>query len=70
MQKWEYCVITGVTGDISGFLAHYPRLVYFSLNGISSEMDLSDGAARNRPKGWEKVSEAGYVAHVIAQLGL
>jgi len=70
MQKWEYCVITGVdNSSIGTFTGHYPRLSFLGLRGISEEVDLGKNAAPKRPEGWEKVSEGGYIAYTIAKLG-
>lgn len=70
MQKWEYCVITGVdSSSIGVFKGQYPKLNYFGFNGISQEVDLGNSAASKRPKGWEKVGEGGYIAYTIAKLG-
>jgi len=69
-QKWEYCVITGVDANAGGFKPHYPVLTYFALNGIETIIDLGNGAKSSRPESWRNVSEAGYVAHIIARLGM
>jgi hypothetical protein len=58
-QKWEYCVITGIKVPvIAGFNPHYPKLTYFSLNGIETKIDLGNSAASKRPESWRKASEA------------
>jgi hypothetical protein len=70
MQRWEYCVIAGVKVDSIGTIeGHYPRLHFFSMRGIAKSIDLGKGAAKNRPSGWEKVTEGGYIAYTIAALG-
>ena len=69
MQKWEYCVITGVSGGGGGFDGSYPKLNYFSKTGIVKIVDLGNGAASERPEGMRKVSEGGYIASTIARLG-
>jgi len=70
MQKWEYCLITGVeVSSIGKFDGYYPRLYFFGLNGLSQEVDLGNSGASQRPKGLEKVSEKEYIAHMIAKLG-
>ena len=70
MQRWEYCVITGVkvTG-IGSFEGKYPKLYYFSLAGIDRKVDLGKSSAKTRPDGFEKVTEGGYIAATIARLG-
>lgn len=69
-EKWEYCVITGANATAGGFEPSYPKLTYFSLNGIHTESDLGNRAKSSRPEGFRNVSEAGYVAHIIAKLGM
>lgn len=69
-QKWEYCVITGIDVSSVGFKPHFPKLTYFSLNGIETQIDLGNSAASKRSENWKDVSEAGYVAHIIAKLGM
>jgi hypothetical protein len=69
MQKWEYCVITGVDFATYGITGSYPKLSYFSINGVAKEIDLGNSAASKRPSGMQKVSEGGYIASIIASLG-
>lgn len=69
MTKWEYCVIKGVDYLGIGLTPSYPKLILFSLNGIS-EVDLSNKSAKTRPAGWEIRTESEYVAHTVAKLGL
>jgi hypothetical protein len=70
MQKWEYCLLTGVKIDVIGNLeGNYPKLTYFSVDG-KKEINLSNSAKATRPKGFEKVSEGWYIAAVIADLGI
>jgi hypothetical protein len=69
MQQWEYCVMIGVQINTQGFGGYYPRLTYLSMSGIERDVDLGSKAAASRPKGWERVSEGGYIAHIIAELG-
>jgi len=70
MQKWEYCLITGVmVSSIGKFEGRYPRLYFFGLDGLSQEVNLGDSVASQRPKEFQKVSEGGYIAHWIAKLG-
>lgn len=61
-------MLTGIWTS-SFFEGKYPQLYYFGLNGISKQVDLGNGAASQRPEGFKKVSEGGYIAHVIAKLG-
>jgi hypothetical protein len=68
MQKWEYCVITGVTFQNMGISGNHPILEYFSINGIEKSEDLGDKAASKRPN-LKNISEGGYIASVIARLG-
>jgi len=69
MQKWEYCVITGLLVDVpSGFHTHHPKLNYFSSNGRLIE-DLGNPGKLQRPKGFEQMDEIEYTASVIARLG-
>ena len=70
MQKWEYCVITGVTTFASELSGKYPKLTYFFPRGFEKQIDLGNKAASQRPKGMEKVSEGEYIASVVAQLGM
>lgn len=70
MQKWEYCVITGVVINTNGVLTgRNPRLYHFSLDGIDKKEYLGDNAANARPRGWKDVNETGYIAHTVAMLG-
>ena len=70
MQKWEYCIITGVATDANGrFRGLNPKLYFFSLDGIEEIYDLGDSTASERPAGWKRVNEAGYIAYTIANLG-
>ena len=70
MDQWESCVLTGTSSDSVLFKPYYPRLTYFSLDGISEEVNLGANAADSRPEDFRAVSEANYVAHIIARLGL
>jgi hypothetical protein len=72
MTRWGYCMITGLNGGGSSGLdiaCFYPRLIRFCAGGTKTEEDLAKRAAASRPRKWRDVSEAGYVAHVIAELG-
>jgi hypothetical protein len=72
MQKWEYCVITGIDIRSGAMRGYYPRLYYLGLNRLlnnEKEVDLSHRGASQRPKGWENYSEAEYIAIIIAKLG-
>ncbi len=68
MQKWEYCVITGIDTN-NGFSANYPKLYFFGTRGISKTVDLSNKASSQRPEGMRNVTEGGYIASIIALLG-
>jgi hypothetical protein len=71
MQKWEYCIITGVATDAKGrFGGLNPKLYLFLLDGLEEKEDLGDDTAFQRPPDWKKVSEAGYIAYKIAKLGI
>ena len=71
MQKWEYCIITGVATDKNGmFGGLHPKLFFFLMDGIEEEDYLVDEAAFQRPRECKNVSEAGYIAYKIAKLGL
>lgn len=70
LQKWEYCVITGLIPYMYGIKPNYPYLTYLSLKGIETPINLGHSCARKRPQGWQKASEEQYVAHVIAKLGV
>ena len=62
MQKWEYCIITGVKINSTGrFDGKSPRLYFFALNGVPVETE--------RPKELEKVGDNRYIANTIAKLG-
>ncbi|MBI9050479.1 MAG: hypothetical protein JEZ00_13745 [Anaerolineaceae bacterium] len=71
MNKWEYCVLTGVMVPTKGnFSGHYPHLFTFSNSGISEELDLTKKGAATRPEGWEKATESEYIAAKISELGM
>jgi hypothetical protein len=63
MQKWEYCVVSGIgrSADHRRFDTHYPCFSRLTSNGVESVTDF-----KNRPRG---VSEWDAVAQLIAQLG-
>lgn len=63
MQKWEYCVITGVNGW-GRVRVSSPQVYFFGLNGFSQIIDLD-----KPPKEFEKMSDDAYLAHTIAKLG-
>ncbi len=67
MQKWEYCVITGVIHQQGRFEGHYPQLIFFGLNGISECIELNNKLTI--PQAFLKGPEGGYIAHTIAKLG-
>lgn len=69
MNRWEYCVISGIKQQGSGLSGQYPIMIYFGTNGIKQMVDLSNHGASRRPKGWEKVSEQEYISAFIAKLG-
>jgi hypothetical protein len=62
MQKWEYCILTGVSSDVNnGINTNYPKLRQFTPDGI---VDIE--RFYNRPKG---TNERTVVAQMIYKLG-
>lgn len=64
MQKWEYCTVGPIKGNLEG---HYPRLVILSesgmvvtkilgIRGLSEDQILAQTIARLGGEGWELVS--------------
>lgn len=70
MEKWEYCVISGVGFISSTLFPNYPELIFFSVDGITKRIDIGNNAAHKRPEKFVKASEGEYLAHIIAKLGI